>query len=156
MVSLFGGPGRTMPRRVRTGRTIGDCSPSAWTSGTGRSRNHTPPNQSLSILRHYSCRPRQSSTVPGLPRRPSPYPTLTCLTLQGPPSCPKTAVLPLGRPRRTIASCPVPSGAHGNPPGRLRTLSCFKIASIMFVIVCSCCAEKSQYKHAAAISSRFA
>jgi len=45
--SFWGVLGRTAPGKVRTGRTVGDYSPSAWTSGTGRSRKHTPPNQSL-------------------------------------------------------------------------------------------------------------
>ena len=107
--------GRTTPGRVRTGRTIGDCSPSAWTFGTSQ----------VDIMKHHSCGPRPSTTVPG---RPSPLP---CTNMSHPvgPAVPKTALLPLGWTERTTASRPVPSGALGSlpagprrAPGRLGTL----------------------------------
>ena len=122
--------GLTTPGRVRTGRTIADYSPSAWTFGTSQG----------DIMRHHSCGPPPSSPMPGrppqspavlthpwpssiVPGRPHispavhpPCPALTCLTLQGPPSYPKMAVLHLGRTGRTTASRPVPSGALGRGP----------------------------------------
>ena len=105
------------------GRTIGDCSPSAWTFGTSQ----------VDIMKHHSCGPRPSPTVPcrlhPSPAVHPPCPALTCLTLWGPPSYSKTAVLPLGRTGRATACRPVPSGALGSPlagprlpPRRLGTL----------------------------------
>ena len=56
--------GRTTSGRVRTGRTIGDYSPCAWTFGTCQ----------VEIMRHHSCGPPQSPAVPcSLPSPYTPY-----------------------------------------------------------------------------------
>ena len=64
-----------------------------------------------------------------VPRRPLPSPTLKCLTLQGPPSATKTAVLSFPGRVWTAFCRPVRSRALGSPPvgpyggpGPLRTL----------------------------------
>jgi len=45
--SFWGVLGRTTPREVRTGRTIGDYSPGSWTSCTSQV-DHRPPNEFFS------------------------------------------------------------------------------------------------------------
>jgi len=88
--------GWTTPGKVRTGRTIGDYSPSAWTSGTSKV-DIIHQKDSFNIMRHHSCSPGQSPTVLGRHQQ-------------------SPAVLRLDRPVRTTESRPVPSGALGSPP----------------------------------------
>jgi len=126
-VCLWERTGRTTPGKVRTGRTIGGYSPSAWTSCSSQveiihHRTHHP-----HPMRDHSCRPRAS---PGVPCRPSPFPTiLSCprpspAVPRRPPPLPYAnmshpvgpAVLPLGRPRRITDRRPVPSKVLGSPP----------------------------------------
>jgi len=121
-ISLWGNIGWTTPGAVRTGRTVGDHSHSAWTSGTSQAEiMHLRTNHS-SIMRHHSCsppprpalfnRPRQSTTVP---RRPLPSPAVHYLShpIRLKDSRP---------PRRTRDRGPAPSKALGSHPGLLGTL----------------------------------
>jgi len=74
--------GQTTPGNVRTGRTIGDYSPSAWTSCTSQVDIIHLKTDSFDVMRHHSClpqhypaaphHPRQSSTAPAVLSRPRP------------------------------------------------------------------------------------
>ena len=50
---------------MTTGRTVGDYSPISWASGTGTSRNHTPPNESIG---HHEASLVQFPAIPHCPR----------------------------------------------------------------------------------------
>ena len=130
---FLGGPGQTMPGRVKAGRTIEDCSPILGPPVLAEVGIIPLRTNHYGIIKHHSCRPRPSPAVLTHPRPSSP------VHVHLPPSIPLPgtnmshpvgpAVLLLGRPGRTTASRPVPSGALGTPPGgprraprRLRTL----------------------------------
>jgi len=58
--SFWGLLGRTTPGKVKTGRTIGDYSPSARTSGTSQADTIHLQTDPFHIIRHHSFRPQQS------------------------------------------------------------------------------------------------
>ena len=102
--------GPTTPRRVRTGRTIGDYSLSAWTFGTSQAET----------MRHHSCGPRPSPTVPGRPpsspavlTHARPSPTVPCR----PHQCPAVPTVP-GRPHPSpaVLNSPRPSSPISGRP----------------------------------------
>ena len=118
---------QTTPGRGRTGRTIGDYCPSAWTFGTGQVdiiRNHwCGPPPSPAILTHHDDRP--SSTVPGcsyppwsspiIPGHPFPLLWTNMPHPIRPAVLPKEGCPAIRRTRQTTASRPVPSQALGSP-----------------------------------------
>jgi len=71
---VLGVLGRTTPGNVRTGRTTGDYSPSAWTSCTSQAEIIHLQTSYFHIMRHHSCSPRRSPAVPHRPRPSSPFP----------------------------------------------------------------------------------
>ena len=67
--SFLGVLGRATPGKVRTGRTIADHSPSPWASCTSQAEIIHLQTNHFHIVRHHSCRPRPS---PSVPLRPPP------------------------------------------------------------------------------------
>jgi len=84
--------GRTPPGKVRTGRTIGDYSPSAWTTCTSQVEMMHLQTDSFPFMIHHSCRPRQSPAVPHDSRPSSTFPSRPRIF---PPSTPCPELTPL-------------------------------------------------------------
>jgi len=96
------------------GRTVGDYSPSAWTTCTNQAEIIHLQTNSFHIIRHHSFSPLPSPAVLS-----GPPPSLSLPKMSHPvgPAVLSKTVLPLGRPGRIIDSRPVPSRALGSPRG---------------------------------------